>query len=186
MKKQKKTVLAVFAILGIAIIGLAAGVVAKYLSSVTGTGSATVAKWAFSTDNTGGTITCQLDQTYDPATLKAGKIAPGTSGKCPFLISNANSEVGVEFTIVPNSITNKPVNLVFYKDAAHTVSFNAANPITDTLAPGTTMDTPVYVYWEWPYETAGGNEDDTDAGESSNTMTITFDITGTQVRPTAQ
>lgn len=184
MSKKKKSLIAVFAILGIAVVGLSAGVLAKYISYVTASGTATVAKWAFTTDNTSGSVTCTVDGTYDGTTLVNGKIAPGTSGKCPIVISNATSEVGITYTIEPDGeVTNKPTNLVFYKDAGHTQAFSASSTITGSLDAGETMDEPVYVYWNWEYETDNGDTADTTDGTNASTMTMSFKVTGTQVHP---
>ena len=187
MSKKKKTIIAVIAILAITIVGLGVGVVAKYISYITATGTATVAKWAFTTDNTSGSVTCTVDGTYDGTTLVNGKIAPGTSGKCPISISNATSEVAINYTIEPDGeVTNKPTNLKFYKDAAHTVPFSADAKITsDTpLAPGAEAQL-VYVYWNWEYETGTDADDlaDTTDGTNASTMTMKFKVTGTQVHP---
>lgn len=185
MSKNKKALFAVFAILGIVAVGLTAAVFAKYVSSIEATATAKVAKWAFSTDNTSGTITCTLDATVDKDTLVAGTIAPGTSGKCPIVISNENSEVDITYEITPGTITNKPTNLVFYQDAAHTQAFDASNTITGSLDAGAKMtsDSPVYIYWNWAYETTGGDAADIADGENGNTMTMKFNVTGTQVNP---
>ena len=190
MSKKKKTMLALAIILGVAVVGLAAGVYAKYIASITsGNGSATVAKWAFETDNANTTITCELDKNYNADTLVAGKIAPGTSGKCPIKISNANSEVGVNYTIKPKTVTNQPTNLKLYKDANHTDAFSTSAAITGTLTPGAAEQT-IYVYWDWAYETgtvtdgvATGDSADTTDGEAAKKMEISFDISGVQVQP---
>lgn len=186
MSKNKKALFAVFAILGIVAVGLTTAVFAKYITTLTsGEGKATVAKWAFATDNTNGTITCELDETYDSSKLVAGKIAPGTSGKCPIAISNANSEVGVAYEITPKTVTGKPTNVKLYKDAGHSQPFGTGDgetPITGTLAPKAAGST-LYVYWDWAYETANGDTTDTSEGEAAGNMTITFEITGTQINP---
>ena len=147
------------------------------------TGTATVAKWAFTTDNTTGNITCELDETYDPDTLVSGKIAPGTSGKCPVTVSNANSEVGIRYDITPSTVTNQPTNLKFYADASHTTEITSGATVNGTLIPGAS-DT-VYVYWNWPYQdgTEAYDTADTTNGVAGSTMTITLDVVGTQVQP---
>lgn len=188
MSKKKKTMLALAIILGVAVVGLAAGVYAKYFSTLTsGNGTLTVAKWAFDTDNANsGTLNCPLDKTYDTSTLKAGKIAPGTSGTCELSISNKNSEVGVDYIIKPSTVDGAPTNMLFYKDADHGEEFSASEPITGTLAPGAAAQT-VKVYWVWPYETPensdAGDPTDTTNGKAAGTMTMSFDISGTQVQP---
>ena len=187
MNKKKATLVVALIAIGIAVLGLSAAVYAKYISFITKTGTATVAKWAFTTDNETGTVTCELDKTYNANTLVAGKIAPGTSGKCPIVISNASTEVGVKYDIKPSTVTNQPKNLKFYKEATHTneITADGTATITGNLAPKAAATT-VYVYWEWPYE--DGSDDaydskDTADGEAGATMTMTFDVTGTQIAP---
>ena len=186
MKKRKTALAIAFLLIGVAALGLAAAVYAKYISSITKTGTATVAKWSFSSDNTDGTITCELDETYDPDTLVADKIAPGTSGKCPIQISNANTEVGVHYEISP-SVTSKPANLKFYSDASHQTELTGSAKVEGDLDPGAASTT-IYVYWNWPYQdgTTAYDTADTSDGTSGSTMTMTFDVTGTQVQPAAQ
>lgn len=190
-KKKKTAVIAAFVVLGIAVAGLAVSVYAKYFSTlISGEGKASVAKWAFDTDNTNGTISCEPDD-YDEDTLVDDKIAPGTSGKCTLIISNANSDVGVKYTIKPKTISDQPTNLKFYQDEAHTQEFSATSTISpeEPLAPGATARN-VYIYWYWPYETgavtngkAAGDDDDTTNGKDAKDMKMTFEITGVQVRP---
>ena len=187
MNKKKATLVVALIAIGAAVLGLSAAVYAKYISSITKTGTASVAKWAFTTDNESGTVTCELDKTYNTNTLVAGKIAPGTSGKCPIEISNASTEVGVRYDIKPSTVANQPKNLKFYKEATHTNEITAEGTatITGNLDPKAAATT-VYVYWEWPYEDTSDstyNSKDTADGEAAATMTMTFDVTGTQIQP---
>lgn len=184
MNKRKTALVVAFIVAGVAILGLAAAVYAKYISSITKTGTATVAKWAFTTDNESGNVTCRLDETYDPDTLVANKIAPGTSGYCPIEISNANTEVGVHYKIEPSTVTNKPANLKFYTDSAHQNEITGSVAKEGDLAPNTAATT-VYIYWNWAYEDSTDAYDtaDTTDGTNANTMTMTFDVTGTQIEP---
>lgn len=185
MNKKKVAPIVVLAAIAVTALGLAAAVYAKYVSSITKSGNATVAKWAFVSDNESSTLTCDLDKTYDATTLVGGKIAPGTSGYCEVELSNANTEVGVEYTIsLPSTVANKPTNLKFYSDASHETEVTSAAPITGTLAPNATA-TSVKIYWMWPYVDGTDSYDtaDTTDGTAAKTMTMEFTITGTQVQP---
>ena len=115
MSKKKKTLVAMFAVLGIVALGMGAFVYAKYVSTVTGQGTAQVAKWEFRTANEGKTdlIKCELGKTYNAATLANGKIAPGTEGRCTIKVSNGEGQVGVNYTIAV-AASGKPTNLKFY------------------------------------------------------------------------
>lgn len=74
MSKKKKTMLVAAIVLGIAVLGLAAGVYAKYIASFTAGGDiADVAKWAFKNENNdNGLLACNLDKTYNTNTLSRG------------------------------------------------------------------------------------------------------------------
>ena len=65
MSKKKKTLVAAFVVLGMVALGMGAFVYAKYVSTVTGQGTAQVAKWEFRTANEGKTdlIKCELGKT---------------------------------------------------------------------------------------------------------------------------
>ena len=191
MKNKKSLIVIALLILVGITSGYVASTYAKYTSTISGrNGTATVAKWAFDTDNASTSLTVALDKTYDASTLVANKIAPGTEGSFDIQVSNANTEVGVNYTIALNSITNLPTNMKFYADrsgsaGAYTYS-NEITPgtgtITGTLAPKAAATTKT-VYWKWAYETTNGDAADTTDGGSANTLTIGVDITGTQVQP---
>lgn len=189
MSKEKKTLIVAVVLLLVAVCSLAVSVYAKYASLLSGTGPATVAKWAFETDNQTDVVECPITN-YDESTLVNGKIAPGTAGTCTIELSNANSEVGVEYTIKLSSITNQPTNLKFYKTKNGT---NYSNPltttsgtVTGTIAPQAASSVTETIYWVWPYETGTDADDvaDTTDGVAANTMNITFEISGVQTEPT--
>ena len=171
-KKRKGLVIALLLLFGLTA-GHIAATYAKYAGTFNGSGTVTVAKWAFESDNSSGNFNIDLDKTYDADTLVNGKIAPGTSGSFVIELSNANTEVGVDYTITFGSTTNKPTNL----------TFNGGGTVTGTLKPGQTGVTET-ITWEWPYETTNGDADDTTDGEAANTMTVNATITGVQVQPT--
>ena len=188
MNKKKTTLVVALVILGVAVLGLAAAVYAKYASTVTsGNGSLTVAKWSFEEDNKNETITCDLTKNYDDNTLVDGKIAPGTSGTCTISLSNANTEVGVNYVIKVKTITGAPANMKFYKEADHTNVVDTETGIAGTLAPKAAAQD-VEIYWQWPYETPADSDDgdvaDTTAGKNAGSLSVSFEISGTQVRPT--
>ena len=186
MNKKKTALVAVLALLGFAAVGLMAGVYAKYISSLDNKdATAKVAKWAFRTENNGKTdlIECKPSETYDETTLVKGRMAPGTKGECTIKVSNEDSEVGVDYTIVV-SATGKPTNLTFYTDSGYSDSDKlTASGITGHLDAGAEDEDVKVIYWYWPYETAGGDSIDTAEGEAAGDMTITFAITGVQVEP---
>ena len=74
--KNKKTLLVLVLLLLVGITsGYVASTYAKYTSKIeNNNGTATVAKWAFTTDNSAQTLAVNLDNTPDPSTLVAGKL----------------------------------------------------------------------------------------------------------------
>jgi hypothetical protein len=183
MKKRKKRIGLIILLL---VFGLTAGYVAntyaKYTAQVSGSGTATVAKWAFASDNASTNFTINLDGTIDASTLMNDRIAPGTSGSFDIALSNANSEVGVEFTISFSNAQNVPSNLVF-KQGGSVVDITTQT-ITGKIAAGDTLTVPVT--WEWPYYTSAADDvEDTTDGVAGNTMTVNTTITGVQVQPGA-
>ena len=189
--KNKKSLLVLVLLLLVGITsGYVASTYAKYTSKIeNNNGTATVAKWAFTTDNSAQTLTVNLDNTPDPSTLVAGKIAPGTSGSFNVALVNTNTETGVDWTISLKSITNKPTNLKFYKDSAHTTEITpGTGTITGQLAAQDSTGLSVPIYWAWAYETtaiATNDPIDTTDGEAANSLTIGVDITGVQTQPSA-
>ncbi len=189
--KNKKTLLVLVLLLLVGITsGYVASTYAKYTSKIeNNNGTATVAKWAFTTDNSAQTLTVNLDNTPDPSTLVAGKIAPGTSGSFNIALSNATTETGVDWTISLKNVTNKPTNLKFYKDSSHTTEITpGTGTITGQLAAQDSTGLSVPIYWAWAYETtaiATNDPIDTTDGEAANSLTIGVDITGVQTQPSA-
>ena len=193
MKKNNKKALFVMALL--LMVGITTSYVAstyaKYTAEVSGSGTATVAKWAFEDDNDITTFTVKLNETYDPTTLVANKIAPGTEGSFEITLVNTNSEVGVDFTVGLDNINNKPTNLKFYKDAAYTTELTpGTGTITGQLKAGDATGVKPKIYWKWLYETgtvtdgiATGDAADTTDGESANTLTIGLTVKGVQTEP---
>ena len=186
MSKKKKTLVATFVVLGMVALGMGAFVYAKYVSTVTGRGTAEVAKWEFRSENDGKTdlIKCEPGKTYKATTLANGKMAPGTEGKCTIKVRNGEGQVGVNYTIAV-AASGKPTNLKFYTDEAHTTALPATG-ITGHINAGVTTPDEKVIYWLWPYETTDGDAIDTSEGENATSMTIDFAITGVQVQPEVQ
>ena len=180
MKKKKSLMLIALLIMVGLTSGYVASTYAKYTGEVTGSGSVKVAKWAFESDNESVNFDINLDETYDPSTLVEERIAPGTSGSFDIELSNANSEVGVDFTIAFTNTENVPSNLVFKQGS--TVIDPTNGTVTGHIAAGETLTVPLT--WEWAYYTSAADdtEDKTD-GVAAKTMTVTATITGVQTTP---
>lgn len=185
MKKHSKSMLIVILLLLVAIATAYVGnTYAKYTESVSGNGTATVAKWDFTTDNTISTLDIDFTDDYDSSTLVEGKIAPGTSGSFAISVKNTHTETGVNFTLALGTATNVPTNLKFYKDSTFTTEITpGSGTITGQLAALDSTGLDVSIYWKWNYETTNGDTADTTNGKAATELTIPITITGTQVPP---
>ncbi|MDO5569687.1 MAG: hypothetical protein Q4G04_06290 [bacterium] len=167
---MKKGIVITVALLLVAVGGyFISNTYAKYVSVIEGSAETEVAKWNFTTENPMSTLTFGLDQTADPTTLVADRIAPGTSGVLEFSLTNENSEVGVDVAVTPSvSGAAVPANLKFYKtgtcegdDTAKTKAAcagtwtlsNELTTLNGTIAAGDATGLTGYVYWQWEYET---------------------------------
>ena len=186
MNKKSLMIIVLLLLVGLTT-GYVASTYAKYTSTVSGSGTATVAKWAFSTENASQTITIDLGGTVDTTTLSADRIAPGTSGSFDVVLTNGDTEVGVDYSVMLTSITNQPTNLKFYSDSSYTTELTpGTSTITGTLDAEDATGVTIPIYWQWAYETnaiATNDPIDTADGEAANTLTIGVTITGTQVTP---
>ncbi len=191
MKKRGTSLLVVALLLLVGITSrYVAGTFAKYAGEIKdNNGTATVAKWNFTTENTAQTLTIALAETYDASTLVANKIAPGTSGSFNIALTNGTTETGVDFTVKLNSITGAPANLKFYKDQEHTTELTpGTSTITGQLAAKDATGLTVPIYWAWEFGTSDEvdnavNVADTEAGEAASSLTIGVDIKGVQTAP---
>ena len=110
MKKNKVLLLGIITVfVAIFSLTLVSGTWAKYTSEVSGTSTATVAKWAWKVDSTkvvgdGTTATSfnvnlfktikEEDTTTEETDVKNGLIAPGTGGQLSFTVENASEVSG--------------------------------------------------------------------------------------------
>ena len=183
MKNHKRSILVLILLLLVAIATTyVGGTYAKYTESVSGNGTATVAKWDFTTDNAITNLTINFTDTYAASTLVAGRIAPGTSGSFAINLKNTNTETGVDFTLTLGTVTNIPTNLKFYKDNTYQTQITpGSGTITGQLAAKDGTGISVPIYWKWEYETTNGDANDTEDGQAATELTIPITITGTQV-----
>ncbi len=173
---------------------LLGGTLAKYTSTITGTGTGTVAKWNFKANNSDGTTTVNIDlaDTLTGGTnIAAKRMAPGTDGQFDIRINATGSEVGIDYTIAFSDLSNIPTGLKFYSDAGFSTEitdlatyngFNGSIALADVNTEVTKT-----IYWQWAMD---GNESDdvakgTAGGADGTKIGFNVTITGTQADPTA-
>lgn len=163
---------------------LIGGTLAKYTTTVTGDGSATVAKWSFNAYSKQGEATFEVKLTDTAnANVTNGKIAPGSKGSFDIVIDATGSETALDYTIKFDNIQNPIANLKFYSDANRTdgtVIDLETTTLKDTIALADVGNTVTKtVYWEWK-DAASNDKSDTDAGKAPTEMTFDIKVTGTQ------
>ena len=182
MEKQNKSagktaLIVLLLIVTIASLVLATYAWAKYTSTSEGSTNAVVAKW-----NVGGNST-DLTWSKTFTHVVAERLAPGTNGTIPVTFGINDTEVDVKYTITLVSATNKPTNLKFYTDSTKTTEITVGGiAYTNTIAVGGEAFSGG-IYWDWPYETAGGDATDTTEGIAAKTMEVKIKIDAEQVRP---
>ena len=185
---------------------LMGGTLAKYTTTVTGTATATVAKWVFNANNAAADTkkfeNINLGDTlnYKVTDIKTGVIAPGTEGKFDIELNGTGSKVGIDYTIeitkAAITMQNKelPSNLVFstkeIKEGNTGNSLDKLSSESGSLLSGTIdykdskMEKTITIYWKWPYATSTEGADIKDTNDSGiENITLDITVTGTRVVP---
>lgn len=193
MKKSKKIVFIVVAIMAILMSFVGGQVYAKYMSKITGNGTADIASWSFKVNEKDEKMqTISLKSTINNSTLVNNKIAPGTKGDFQIKIDASGAEVGIDYKILFENEKNKPTNLIFeYENKKYNSITELQSVLVGTINANEQEKTKVLnIHWEWPYETGKleteiAKNDEIDTREAKNISNYTFDviITGTQVIP---
>lgn len=168
---------------------LMGGTLARYVTEVTGTATATVAKWSFKANGETATIKAfDLASTaYDEITLAEKRIAPGTEGSFDIDLDGSGSEVGIDYTVkvaaetgitLPGDLTFQIIN-----GTGDPQSYTLGNEITGTINHDTTansMKKTITVKWAWDF----GKDDTKDSNDNtyaSNTWPLNITVMGKQV-----
>ncbi len=191
---KKKKVLVTIAILSCIILSFIGGQsFSKYVTEVTGNGTAEVASWNFKVNGEGERVqTIHLASTYNNETLVDNKIAPGTGGQFDIIIDGTGTDVGIDYKIRFENETPKPENVVFiYQDQEFGSLAQLQTQLSGTIE-ATNEDKLVTlpIKWKWPYET--GRDDmeietndrlDTQNAKDIRDYTFNVIVSGTQVVP---
>ena len=193
MKKRKKIVLIIIAIIAVILSFIGGNAFAKYMSKVEGKGSADIASWKFKVnENDENLQTISLSSTINNETLSNYKIAPGTEGKFQINLDATGAEVGVDYQIRFENETQKPTNLVFmYQGNNYSSIKELEENLKGTINANEEEKTKaIEVNWKWAYETGETLEeisrnDEIDTEELQRISNYSFDIivSGTQVVP---
>ena len=166
---------------------------AKYKTTLTGNGTATVAKWSFKVNGQTQTIPdIDLATTMkENNNVVEGKLAPGTEGSFDLNLDATGSEVAIDYNI-KLAVTEKPSNLRFYTDSSYTKEIASTDGVMNvsgvmSLEEIKTIQTKT-IYWKWAYQTGTATNDivandKIDTADSKKSVTMTITVTGTQRNP---
>ena len=193
MKKSKKIVLVVIALVVVLMSFVGGQVYAKYMSKVQGQGTAEVANWNFKVNDKEEQIqTIHLNSTINNNTLVNNKIAPGTQGSFQIKLDATDAEVGIDYVIRFENESNKTTNLKYeYENKNYTSLNELQKDLTGTINANDSNKTKIItINWSWPYETgttaeqiAANDKIDTQNAKSIRNYTFNIVVTGTQVKP---
>lgn len=191
MKKNGKKV-AVILLLAIVAVGsyFISGTYAKYSRALSGSDTATVAK--FSVSATGlnkeqnATISLfdtlkEANTTTDEENVLTDKIAPGTGGQFTTTLTN-DSEVDVEAVVTLTEVSNTSNIPIEY--SLDGTNWKSAGETTKTInfdyvgKTGAHTTENVVVYWRWAFE-KNTIDDDNALGEATTAPTIETKVTAT-------
>ena len=184
MKKNKKILLIVIAIVAIVMAFLGGGAYAKYMSKVSGNGVAEVANWSFKVNESSEQIqSISLKSTANNSKLLDNKIAPGTEGNFQVKLDATGSEVAVKYAVKFEEKSPKPTNLKFtYNGKEYSSLKFLQEELEDTIdATAENKIRIINIGWNWKYET-GSNEqevsknDKIDTNEAKQLRDYNFDI----------
>lgn len=193
LKKSKKIVLLSIVIIAIVLSFVGGQTYAKYMSRVTGQGTADIANWSFKVnDNEDKIQTISLKSTVNNETLVNNKIAPGTEGSFQIKLDATGSEVGINYAIKFENETQKPTNLKYiYEEKSFDSITELQQFLTGTINVNDESKTKtITIDWKWPYETGNTIEEikkndiiDTENAKQISNYTFDVIISGTQVNP---
>lgn len=187
---NKKLVAAVVA-LSLVMVCMIGGTLAKYVSSTTGSSTATVAKWSIEVNDKeiavspAATVDFDLFDTINEADTTSaeehvtdGKIAPGTGGSFQLVVENL-SEVDAKYTITLAETNANDVPVEYSLDkTTWTGDMTAINTAQqDVAVERETGSNTVVVYWRWAFE--GDDAADTALGIAARTAAPTVQIAAT-------
>ena len=166
---------------------------AKYKTTLTGNGTATVAKWSFKVNGQTQTIPdIDLATTMKKVNnIAENKLAPGTEGSFDLNLDATESEVAIDYNI-KLAVTEKPSNLRFYTDSSYTKEIASTDGVMNvsgvmSLEEIKTIQTKT-IYWKWAYQTGTETNDiiandKIDTEDSTKSVKMKIEVTGTQRNP---
>ena len=202
MKKNTKKI-AVLLLVAFVAVGsyFVAGTYAKYTSEISGTGTGTVAKWAWTIGS--DTITSaqdvtngfsfdlfktmkEADTTTAEANVDTDLIAPGTGGSFSLAITN-DSEVDAEYTVTFTETNTEGIPIEYSTDGQTWVTGVSGFNVSSATPINRDATANITIKWRWAftgaqstnYTSSQTDATDTALGFAANTSAPTVTVSGT-------
>lgn len=193
MRKNRKIVLVIIAVIVIGLAFVGGHAYAKYMSRVTGQGTADIASWNFKVnENEEKMQTISLKSTMNNSKIVKNKIAPGTEGSFEIKLDTTDSDVGVNYVIRFENESKKPRNLKFmYNGGIYNNLTDLGTVLNGTIDANTENKVKtIQIDWNWEYQTGNSENEvlasdiiDTQDAKQLNNYTFDIIVSGTQVNP---
>ena len=179
-------VLTFMVIVGITLVYLFQTSYAKYRRQTETELEGTIASWDIKVNNesinTQATLTNTITPTIDTnPNVKAGKIAPGSTGYFDIVIDATNVDVNFTYTITGEVDADTPLTDLVLKrytvNGGSSTNYNATTGITGDIPMNTTQTT-IRVYFEWDDSSGNtmNNQDDTEYAQTDEYETTKINV----------
>ena len=159
---------------------------ARYVSDITGTGTANIAKWNVALSQGGTPQTADFNFTLAGtkdanANVDANAVAPGDKGKIEVKIDGTGSEVAYEYKIAldTSAFTTTTGNVKFYSDAAYQNVWTNDSDYTKVALADVGTAVNKTIYWRWENDDAN-NANDTTAGKAAADLSFSVKLSAQQ------
>lgn len=183
-------------VLALVTTSLVSGTFAKYVTTASGTGTVTVAKWAVTINDVAATtaetspeFTFDLGSTTAPNVVASDKVAPGSKGKFALICDTRGTEVAHSVSVTLNKGTGNDIAELEFFEFSTAEDFSAPYTLGDSIevasynASGGEEKT-TYIYWRWPFDNDNDTADTIDGiAAKSYPMTAVFTVTQLETAP---
>ena len=166
---------------------LVAGTYAKYVTTVSGSDTVTVAKWSAELDYNSAPVTdgftfSLFDTAWEDSGVHETRLAPGTEGSFTLAYDMTGTQVAHSITIemaAPGLATDLPFIVFKENNASGTAitlpTSGAINLIDLEFGPDQATSGAAVVYWAWPFDNSHDTADTADGiAANSYPIAVTF------------
>lgn len=183
-------------VLALVTTSLVSGTFAKYVTTASGTGTVTVAKWAVTINGetvstTSPEFTFDLGSTTGTDVVASDKVAPGSQGSFALKCDTDGTQVAHSVSVTLNKGDGNDIaELEFFEfntasDFGTGTKYTLGTPISVASYDASSgTETTTNIYWRWPFNNGDDNADTIDGiAAKSYPMTAVFTVTQLETAP---